>query len=96
MSAIEIHINNQKYVIKSDTASDHLGEVVDAVQNKIDTLLHDHPTMTAIKAALLAAVEFSSQSIESRQRVESYRSAVLHKAEDILERIERELTPATN
>ncbi len=96
MAAIEIHINNQKYVIKGDTESERLGEVVDAVQEKIDSLLRSQPSMTPIKAALLAAVEFSDQTFEVRSKFEAYRHGVLDKAGAILERIERDLTPPTN
>jgi len=52
--------------------------------------------MSATKIALLAAMEFASQSLEGKQQLETYRATLLEKAGDILERIERELTPPSN
>jgi cell division protein ZapA (FtsZ GTPase activity inhibitor) len=96
VASIDIHIANQKFIVKGDDGDAHLAEVATQVQNKIDSLIVEHPTMTAAKVALLAAVEFASQAIKGRNQVDDYRGSILLKAGDILDRIERELAPPTN
>lgn len=96
MASIDIHIANQKFIVKGDDGDAHLAEVAQALQARIDSLCDEHPGMTAAKVALLAAVEFASQAIKGRHQVEDYRSTILLKAGDILERIERELAPPIN
>ena len=96
MASIDIHIANQKYVVKGDDGDAHLAEVAGLVQQRINALMIEHPLMTAPKIALLAAVEFASSAIKGKQQMEDYRATLLSKAGDILDRIERELTPPTN
>lgn len=93
MPSIELHISNQKYVVKSDAGDEHLTDVAAEVQRKIESILASHPGTAATKVALLAAVEFASQAIKGRKQVEDYRSTLLTKAGDILDRIEKELSP---
>ncbi len=93
MATIDLHIANQKYTVKSDVAEAHLRDVATQLQEKIDAILVDHPGTAATKVALLAAVEFASRAIQGKRQVEDYRSTLLSKAGDILDRIERELTP---
>lgn len=96
MATIDVHIGNQKYSIKSDGDKSHLESVAHKLQDKIESLREEYPSMTATKVALLAAVEFASQTLQSQAQVEDYRASLLSKASDILERIERELAPASS
>jgi cell division protein ZapA (FtsZ GTPase activity inhibitor) len=96
MAAIEIQIHSQTYTIKSDTAPKQLERIRKTVQAKIESLLEQHPTLTATQAALLAAVEFSHENFESEQKRRAYRDAIVEKAGHLLERIEKELSPAAN
>lgn len=96
MASIDIRIAKQSFVVKGTDGGAPLSEVADRVQNKIDALLIEHPGMTAAKVALLAAMEFASEAIEGRRIMDDYRNTILSKAGEILERIERELTPPSN
>jgi cell division protein ZapA (FtsZ GTPase activity inhibitor) len=96
MALIEIRIHQQSYEIKSDETPEHLSEVAAMVQSKVDALLAQHPRLAPAQVALLAAAEFSSKWIRAREQVESHRNTLLSKAGDILDRIEKELSPVVN
>ncbi|MBY0370821.1 cell division protein ZapA [bacterium] len=96
MASIDIHIGNQKFSIRGDADNEHLHTVADMVQEKMQELMAEHPTMSATKVALLAAMEFASESVKGRRQLEDYRATLLEKTGHILDRIERELTPPTN
>ncbi len=96
MASIDIQISNQKYVVRGDEADANLDQIARLVQSKINSLQQEHPNLTSTKVALLAAIEFASQSLQERHHFEGFREQVLSKAGEILDRIERELTPSTN
>lgn len=96
MASIDIHIGNQKFAVRGDSDDLHLTEVAQTVQDKVEELLKAHPNQSSTKIALLAAMEFASATLKSKDQMREYRANLLEKAGEILNRIEKELTPASN
>jgi cell division protein ZapA (FtsZ GTPase activity inhibitor) len=93
MASIEILIHNHSFDIRSDENEVHLAEVKRLVQSEIESVVKAHPRMVPAEVAILAAVEFSSRFLHARAQIETQKDALLSRAGDILERIERELNP---
>ena len=93
MAGIEIKINGRKYLLSGEDSDAHLNEVAQVVQEKIEALRKEKPSLNIQNAAILAAFDFASQSIKGRRRGNAYRSAVLTKANELLKRVETELNP---
>lgn len=90
-NSIEISIGNQKYVLKSEESEEHLREVAEMVRRRVETLKKKASTLTAQKAAMLAAFDFASEVIKLRRRSVDYRSSVVTKAQELLQKVELEL-----
>jgi cell division protein ZapA (FtsZ GTPase activity inhibitor) len=92
MTSIEIVIADQTYVLRGEETEEHLKEVAELVRRKVDSLRKQMPALTLQKAAMLAAFDFASDAIKGKKKALEYRSAVLNKAGDLLERVESELS----
>lgn len=91
MASIEFTIADQKYVLHGDEPEEHLREVAELVRRKVEGLRKASPTLSLQKAAMLAAFDIASQAIKGKQKASDYRSTVLTKAQDLLDRVELEL-----
>lgn len=91
MGSIDISILNQKYLLKGDGSEEHLKEVAELVRRKVEALKKKNPSMTLHKAAMLTAFELASQVIQGRKKALDYRSLILSKAGDLLQRVEGEI-----
>jgi cell division protein ZapA (FtsZ GTPase activity inhibitor) len=95
MASIEITIANQKYVLRGEESEEHLREVAELVRRKVENLRKKTPGLTLQKAAMLAAFDFASDTINGRRKALDYRASVLSKATQLLERMESELASRT-
>lgn len=91
MASIEITIANQKYVVRGEDSEEHLKEIAELVRRKVESLRKKTPSLTVQKAAMLAAIDFASDSIKGKLKSQDYRSSILSKATQLLERVEGEL-----
>jgi cell division protein ZapA (FtsZ GTPase activity inhibitor) len=91
MTSIEITIGGQKFMIRAEEAEAHLSEVAELVRRKVESIRKIDPNVPLQKAAMLAAFDFASDSINGRKKALEYRSLILTKAGALIERIESEL-----
>jgi cell division protein ZapA len=92
ITTIELTICGQKYVLKSEESEEHLREVAELVRRKVENIKKKNPTLSLQKTAMLAAIDFASCSIKGRKKALDYRSTILSKAQQLLERVQNELT----
>jgi cell division protein ZapA len=61
MSSIEVYILGQKYTIKGDASEEYIRQLADYVTGKIKEVSDSAPTITPLKATLLAAVNIADE-----------------------------------
>lgn len=88
MPSIEITIGGQKYVLKGDESEAHLQDVAELVRRKIENIRKKVPDLSFQKATMLAAFDFASDAIKGKKKAADYRSAVLTKASQILDKVQ--------
>ena len=91
-NSVEINIGHQTFILKGDDQEGHLREVGEMVRRRIETVYKHHPNISLQKATMLAAFDLASESIKGRQKSQDYRSAILSKAGELLERVQIELS----
>lgn len=92
MKSIEVSIGKQKFVVSADESEEHLLEVTELVRRKVESLRKADPAMNLQRATMLAAFDFASETVKGKKRASGFRTAVLTKAQDILERVQTDLT----
>ncbi len=95
-ASIEISIGGLQFQMSTDEPEEHLREVADLVQRRLETLRRKMPTLTLQNAAMLAAFDFASQVLKSSRKAEEKRAAIAERAQGLLERVENELTSLRN
>lgn len=95
MKSIEVSIGKQKFVVSADETEDHLQEVTELVRRKVESIRKLDPTMSTQRATMLAAFDFASETIKGKTRAGNFRAAVLSKAQEILERVQTDLSGKT-
>jgi len=88
MKSIEVSIGKQKFVVKADETEEHLQEVTELVRRKVESIRKLDSTMSLQRATMLAAFDFASETIKGKKRASNFRTAVLSKAQEILERVQ--------
>ena len=96
MASIELTIGTQKYVLRGDETDEHLREVAELVRRKIDALRKKSPSLSLQKASMLAAFDFASQMIKGRKKALDYRSELVAKASQLLQKVESELAGSSS
>lgn len=91
MNTIDILIGNQRYELKGNDSPEHLEEVAQMVRRRVDSLRKRNPTLSLQKASILAAFDLASDLIKSKKKSSEHRSAVLSKAQKLLEKVEWDL-----
>lgn len=90
--SIDVVVGNQKYTLRGDETEEHLAEVAELVRRRVDHILERCPTLTVQKASILAAFDFASEAIKGRKRSQHYRSAILSKASELLDKVQTEVS----
>lgn len=91
-ASIEIAIGGQTFQMStSDEPEEHLREVADLVQRRLETLRRKMPTLSLQNAAMLAAFDFASQLLKSSRKADENRTLLAERAQGLLERVENEL-----
>jgi cell division protein ZapA (FtsZ GTPase activity inhibitor) len=94
MNTIDILIGNQRYELKGNESQEHLEEVAQMVRRRVESLKKKNSSITLQKAAMLAAFDFASEVIKAKKKSSEHRSAVLSKAQKLLEKVEWDLQSA--
>jgi cell division protein ZapA (FtsZ GTPase activity inhibitor) len=94
MNTIDILIGNQRYELKGNESQEHLEEVAQMVRRRVESLKKKNSAITLQKAAMLAAFDFASEVIKAKKKSSEHRSAVLSKAQKLLEKVEWDLQSA--
>lgn len=92
MKAVEILIESQKFVLRGDESEEHLEEVAELVRRKIASAKKSAPNLNLQKATMLAALDLASEMIKGRKKAYQYRSEILGRTGQLLERVELELS----
>lgn len=88
MESVEVHILGQKYVLKHDNSSpEHIKEVAELVDKKLQEVYTNAPNMTPVKAAILAALNIADELCKTRDEYNSISTNIKkieHKADSII------------
>lgn len=95
-ASIEITIGGQQFQMSTDEPEEHLREVADLVQRRLETLRRKMPTLSLQNAAMLAAFDFASQVLKATRKSDEKRQAIAERAQGLLERVENELATLRN
>jgi cell division protein ZapA (FtsZ GTPase activity inhibitor) len=103
MTSLEITIAGHKFTVRAhnsetdtETSESHLAEVAEMVRRKVEGIKKQDPSFNLQKAAMLAAFDFASEAIAGRKKALDYRSKVLAKTNELVSRIESELSATPN
>jgi cell division protein ZapA len=61
MGSVEVYILGQKYTIKGDASEEYIRQLADFVTGKIKEVSDASPTITPLKATILAAVNIADE-----------------------------------
>lgn len=61
MGSVEVYILGQKYTIKGDASEEYIRQLADFVTGKIKEVSDSSPTITPLKATILAAVNIADE-----------------------------------
>ncbi|MCB0417338.1 MAG: cell division protein ZapA [Bdellovibrionales bacterium] len=95
MASIETVIAGKKYVLSSEDTEEHLQEVAQMVAKKIAAIQKDRPSLGLQKASIIAAFDFASLLIKGKKQGQEYRSAILNRAHQMLEKFNSELSASS-
>ena len=91
MPSIEFNIEGRKYLLKSDESEEHLRDVAELVRRKVAFIKKSSPNVSIQKASMLAALDFASQTIHEKKKAIHYRTTILSKANQLLNKLEQEV-----
>lgn len=91
-NSIEIEIGNQNYFIRGTETEEHLREVAHLVRRKIESIRKNDPKASLQMATTLAAFDLASELIQRSRKSQDYRSTILSKASQLLDRVQLELS----
>ncbi len=61
MGSVEVYILGQKYTIKGDAPEEYIRQLADFVTGKIKEVSDTSPTITPLKASILAAINIADE-----------------------------------
>ena len=90
-NSVDVSIFKHTYVLTGEESEEHLREVAEMVKRKVEHLRKKAPNISLQKAAMLAAFDFASDTIKGKKKAVEYRSTVIAKASELLDRVELEI-----
>lgn len=87
MGSIEVHILGQKYVIKGEDSAEHIKQLADYVEEKLKEVYATAPSITPLKAAILASLNIADELHRIKKEYKSFSKSIKsieEKADSIL------------
>ena len=83
MCSIEVYILGQKYTIKGDAPEEYIQQLANYVQDKIKEVYTNSPSITPVKASILAAITIADELHRLRNEEENLTRSIEEKTVEL-------------
>ncbi|HXX80241.1 MAG TPA: cell division protein ZapA [Thermodesulfovibrionales bacterium] len=83
MGSIEVYILGQKYTIKGDAPEEYIQQLANYVQDKIKEVYTNSPSITPVKASILAAITIADELHRLRNEEENLTRSIEEKTVEL-------------
>ena len=83
MGAVEVYILGQKYTIKGDAPEEYIQQLASYVQDKIKEVYNNSPSITPVKASILAAITIADELHRLRNEQENLTKSIEEKTVEL-------------
>lgn len=83
MGSVEVYILGQKYTIKGDAPEEYIQQLANYVQDKIKEVYNNSPSITPVKASILAAITIADELHKLRNEQENLTKSIEEKAVEL-------------
>lgn len=81
MGSVEVYILSQKYTIKGDAPEEYIQKLADHVNDKIREVYDSSPTISPVKASILAAINIADELHRLKKEQENIAKDIEEKTE---------------
>jgi len=83
MGSVEVYILGQKYTIKGDAPEEYIQLLANYVQDKIKEVYNNSPSITPVKASILAAITIADELHRLRNEQENLTKSIEEKTVEL-------------
>jgi cell division protein ZapA len=83
MGSVEVYILGQKYTIKGDAPEEYIQQLAGYVQDKIKEVYNNSPSITPVKASILAAITIADELYRLRNEQENLTKSIEEKTVEL-------------
>jgi len=83
MGSVEVYILGQKYTIKGDAPEEYIQQLAGYVQDKIKEVYSNSPSITPVKASILAAITIADELHRLRSEQENLTKSIEEKTVEL-------------
>ena len=83
MGSVEVYILGQKYTIKGDAPEEYIQQLASYVQDKIKEVYNNSPSITPVKASILAAITIADELHRLRNEQENLTKSIEEKTVEL-------------
>ncbi|HXX54329.1 MAG TPA: cell division protein ZapA [Thermodesulfovibrionales bacterium] len=83
MGSVEVYILGQKYTVKGDAPEEYIQLLANYVQDKIKEVYNNSPSITPLKASILAAITIADELYRLRNEQESLTKSIEEKTVEL-------------
>lgn len=83
MGSVEVYILGQKYTIKGDAPEEYIQQLANYVQDKIKEVYNNSPSITPVKASILAAITIADELHRLRNEQENLTKSIEEKTGEL-------------
>ena len=83
MGSVEVYILGQKYTIKGDAPEEYIQQLAGYVQDKIKEVYTNSPSITPVKASILAAITIADELHRLRNEQENLTKSIEEKTGEL-------------
>lgn len=88
---IEVNIFGQGYTIKTDADAEHIQEIAEYVDKKMEEIVQTTKTVSTLNVAILAALNIADDFFREVQKREELLTEVDNRSKEIVETIDTQL-----
>jgi cell division protein ZapA len=83
MGSVEVYILGQKYTIKGDAPEEYIQQLANYVQDKIKEVYNNSPSITPVKASILAAITIADELHRLRNEQDNLTKSIEEKTVEL-------------
>jgi len=83
MGSVEVYILGQKYTIKGEAPEEYIQQLANYVQDKIKEVYNNSPSITPVKASILAAITIADELHRLRNEQDNLTKSIEEKTVEL-------------